>query len=257
MKIERVIKNVNFEKAKNKSLSLNTINMKNYIETTFAFILLIISFSCSNDDSVEFKSFNLEEKVALNQSTVLVTPFFQNLGGTEIIVTNNSLETKYSAESKKQFRFNGDFSSLSDFSVILKDGFLVLENDERYKISLNNDIAYITTPEFSGNINKANDVKSLKNIKTFILLTYLKEITSDNSKKITLESTLSNKASCSFWNTYYSIGVGLTQTAAQADLQYEVQDAINSGDANGCTQIGGAEAVAFSGGTVWAQAWCC
>jgi hypothetical protein len=65
----------------------------------------------------------------------------------------------------------------------------------------------------------------------------LKEITSDNSKKINLNSTLANKAPCSFWNTYYSIGVGLTKSAAQADLEYEVQDAINSGDANGCTKM--------------------
>jgi len=231
--------------------------MKNFIKTTFTFILLISSFSCSNDDSFELNSTNLEGKIELKKSTDLVTPFFQNLGGTEIIVTNDSFGTKYKAESKKKFKFNGKFSSLSDYTVILKDGFIVLENDERYKISLNNDIAYIKTPEFSGNINEANEIKSLKNIKTFILLTYLKEITSDNSKKISLNSTLANKASCSFWNTYYSIGVGLTEAAAQADLQYEVQDAINSGDANGCTKIGGAEAVAFSGGIVWAQAWCC
>lgn len=187
----------------------------------------------------------------------MVTPFFQNLGGTEIIVTNDSFETKYRAVSKKQFKFDGEFTSLSDYAVTLKNGFIVLESDERYKISLNNDIAYIKTPEFSGNINEVNEVKTIKNIKTFILLTYLKEITSDNSKKINLNSTLANKAPCSFWNTYYSIGVGLTKSAAQADLEYEVQDAINSGDANGCTKIGEPEAVGFSDGTVWAQAWCC
>ncbi|MFN4764114.1 hypothetical protein ACKGJN_13375 [Gillisia sp. Q332] len=242
---------------KRKSFIITKINMNNFIKTTFAIILLISSFSCSNDDSLKRESTNLEEKVELKTSTDLVTPFFQNLGGTEIIVTNNSFETKYRAESKKQFKFNGEFSSLSDYAVILKDGFIVLESDERYKISLNNDIAYIKTPEFSGNINEVNEVKTLKNIKTFILLTYLKEITSDNSKKINLNSSLANKASCSFWNTYYSIGVGLTESAAQADLEYEVQDDINSGDANGCTKIGGQEAVSLSGGTVWAQAWCC
>lgn len=231
--------------------------MKQLFKIAFAFTLLINSFSCSNDDYIKLDSTSLNEKVELKKSTDLVSPFFQNLGGTEIIVTNNSFETKYRAVSKKQFKFQGKFTSLSDYAVKLKDGFIVLESDNGYKISLNNDIAYIVTPEFSGNINEANEVKTLKNIKTFILLTYLKEITSDNSKKINLNSTLANKTPCSFWNTYYSIGVGLTEAAAQADLDYEVQDAINSGDANGCTKIGNPEPVALSGGTVWAQAWCC
>ncbi|UMB60413.1 hypothetical protein MHL31_15180 [Lutibacter sp. A80] len=227
---------------------------------TFTIIILIILLSCSNDDNqIELKSFNLEEKIELKKSTDFVTPFFQNLGATEIIVTKNTMGTNYKASSKKQFKFNGEFHSLSDFTVIFKDGYIVLERDERYKISLNdNNIAYIVTPEFSGYINQSNEIKSLKNIKTFILLTFLKEITSNNSKKINLELSLANKtASCGYWNTYYSIGVGLTEPAAQADLEYEVQDAINSGDANGCEKIGEPSAIPFSGGTVWAQAWCC
>jgi hypothetical protein len=59
--------------------------MKNFIKSTFAFILLISSFSCSNDDSLKLDTTNLDEKVELKKSTDLVTPFFQNLGGTEII----------------------------------------------------------------------------------------------------------------------------------------------------------------------------
>ena len=54
--------------------------MKNLLKTIFAFILLISSFSCGNDDSFELESSNLKEKVLLQKSTNLVTPFFKNLG---------------------------------------------------------------------------------------------------------------------------------------------------------------------------------
>lgn len=96
----------------------------------------------------------------------------------------------------------------------------------------------------------------------FVLNFYLNEIFAKVNKKISFSERqsaekVSEGGSCSFWNTYYCIGFGLTQSAAIADMNYEIADSMASGELLGCVQLGSAQPVAFSNGTMWATAFCC
>ncbi len=124
---------------------------------------------------------------------------------------------------------------------------------------MKNDKAFLITPEYKGFYEDA-DLKTLQNIKTFILVSFLNELTyTDN--KVELASIEKGMViideGCSFWDQGFSVGVGITSQSAQADLEASMADDISSGQTAGCTKIGTPEAVPWTNGTVWTQAWCC
>ena len=133
--------------------------------------------------------------------------------------------------------------------------------NENYYLTLDSkEEVFIHTPNYQGALNSL-PIDFQKDINVFILKFYLNEILTNADKKITfterqnIEASL--RGSCSFWNTYYCVGIGLTQSAAIADMNYEIADSQASGELLGCVQLGPAEPVAFSGGTMWATAYCC
>lgn len=201
----------------------------------------------------EVNLLNLETKYSSRKSSQEFSHLLYNLGVSELNVERKKDNLKLTAVSPKPFNYRGKKNYLSDYSIKLSQEHLILEQDSRYKVSISDqEIIYVETPEYKGIIQKAS-LDVLQDVKLFILLSYLNEVM-DNSD---FNSKLHYKNSCSFWDTVYSIGVGLTPTGAQADLQDSMEQDVSGGEVEGCTKMGEAEAVPFTGGTVYAQAWCC
>lgn len=162
---------------------------------------------------------------------------------------NENTGIVYSADVFKHFYFRGQKVFLSDFIVKRYDDTIIL--NERYSIEkkVNGEI-FIKTPSYVGNF-KEMPVEYKKDLNVFILEFYLNEIYSTDKSTFN-DKTKNNNGSrpCSFWNTYYCVGVGLTQSAA-------IAESTASGDLINCEKLGPAEAVPFTGGTVWATAYCC
>ena len=228
-------------------------------------VLSITFFSCDKENQLELENVeNLEllsNKITLKSSTDKTSQFFNNLGVIKIDIKKKGNETLVKVNSGKTFYFNGKSINLSNYSVKVNKKKVSLVEDDKYKIALKNNKAYLITPDYEGFYENA-DLKTLQNKKTFILLSFFNELTY-TSIKVSINSGdldanyAEAPASCGFWSTYYSVGVGLTSQAAQANLQYSMNGDIANGDTEGCRKIGVPEAAPFTGGTVWLQAWCC
>jgi hypothetical protein len=113
------------------------------------------------------------------------------------------------------------------------------------------------TPDYTGFYDEA-DLITRENVKTFVLIGYLNELLYTKEKfSFTETSNSLAKGGCSFWNTAYSVGVGVTPTSAKANLEYSLEKDVSSGAAAGCTKIGHPEPVPLTHETVQVQAWCC
>lgn len=136
---------------------------------------------------------------------------------TKIDVNKKDDQTIFKVNSGKFFKFRGKSVNLSDYSVKVNGKKISLVKDDNYKIALKNNKAYLITPDYKGYYEKA-DLKTLQNIKTFILLSFLNELTY-TSIKISVNSgrAYASRAPepCGYWSTYYSVGVGLTSQTAQ------------------------------------------
>lgn len=159
--------------------------------------------------------------------------------------------------SEKTFKFNNNSVNISDYSVNIDEKLITLNQDTRFKIGLIDNKAFIISPNYTGFYDKA-DLDTKKNIKTFVLVSFLNELLYDKEKMSVSENiNYIKKEGCSFWNQGFSAGVGVNSTSAKADLIASMEEDIASGATEGCRKIGEPEAVAFTGGTVWVQTWCC
>jgi|GEM_PF-2477654 len=227
------------------------------------FIFSAILFSCTNDLNNEENKVNLKNsnsiknaKLLVNKSTDLITDLSFNLGASNIILESNIVKF----DSKKGFYFSGKYFDLKNFTFKIDNNKLTLMNNSKYSIEINENLIYLTN-EYSHFLINEKNIELQRDINIFVLRIMLNELFIEKEKE-----SFSNKlppdgegngVSCSFWNTVYCVGVGLTQSAAIADMNYEIADAQASGDLLGCVKLGNAEAVAFSGGLAWATAYCC
>lgn len=238
--------------------------MKRILKSVLSILAIgVLIYSCSQEEQINLESENLNNleklsnRITLTETTSKVSNLFFNLGISKVDVTKENDVKNISLTSEKQFSFRGNSTNLSNYSVKVNDKIITLNEDNRYKIGIKNEKAYIITPDFSGFYDEAN-LSVKQNVKTFVLLGFLNELVYDKEKlDISKISNLALRGGCSFWDTYYSVGVGITPTTAKADLQASMEDDISEGETEGCTKIGGPGAVSFTNETVYVQAWCC
>ena len=102
--------------------------------------------------------------------------------------------------------------------------------------------------------------------KLFYLLLFFGEF-SDSNSKTNFETVQSehqeeystNGTGCSFWNTYYSVGVGLNQAAADANFIHNVKSDIlgEYSSHSHCWSLGAPERSNFAHVYYVSQAYCC
>jgi hypothetical protein len=234
--------------------------MRKLILSIFIFTTIFVSCNTEEDSNLNNESASkFVNMVELKKTSDNLTDFAYNLGVNKINVTNDGNILIYNINSSKEFIFRGEKINIGDYSIKLFENKISL-NDNYYLTLNSNKEIFMNTPNYQGALNSM-PIDFQKDINVFVLKFYLNEISTKANEKITfserqnLEASL--RGSCSFWNTYYAIGIGLTKSAAIADMNYEIADSMASGELLGCVQLGGAEAVAFSGGTMWATAFCC
>ena len=238
--------------------------MKKILKIALSILAIsVIIYSCTLEEHSESYNDNLNsleilsKKTTLNESTKEVSNLFFNLGVSAIQITKEDNKILLSLTSEKTFKFNNNSVNISDYSVNIDEKLITLNQDTRFKIGLIDDKAFIISPNYTGFYDKA-DLDTKKNIKTFVLVSFLNELLYDKEKMSVSENiNYIKKEGCSFWNQGFSVGVGLNSTSAQADLQASMEDDINSGATAGCRKIGRPQPVAFTGETVWVQTWCC
>jgi len=222
-----------------------------------------VIYSCTQEEQKDLAIENtnnleiLSNRTTLNESTNKVSSLFFSLGISEIDVIEHNDKKIINLSSERVFNFRGNSINLSNYSVSLDEKLITLNEDNRYKIGLVDNKAFIITPNYSGYYDET-DLITKKNVKTFVLLSFLNEIIFEGQKQSVLEySNFTLRGGCSFWDQVFSVGVGINNTSAQADLQASMEDDISGGEVEGCTKIGEPEAVPWTNGTVWAQTWCC
>ena len=133
-------------------------------------ILSITFFVCNKDNQIDLESENfdlLSNKVTLKSSTNSTSIFFRNLGVSNVIIETKNEEIFIKLNSVKTFNFRGAAINLSDYSVKFNGKEITLNEDERFKIGLKNNKAYLLAPSYRGFYGDAN-LKVLQNVKTII-----------------------------------------------------------------------------------------
>lgn len=238
--------------------------MKKFLKSALSIWAIgVLIQSCSKEEQLNLENENLNNletlsnRITLNETTNKVSSLFLNLGISEIDVKVKDNQKVVSLTSEKEFGFNGDAVNLSNYSVSVSNKLIILNEDNNFKAGIVENKAFIMTPDYTGFYDEA-DLITRENVKTFVLIGYLNELLYTKEKfSFTETSNSLAKGGCGFWDTYYSVGVGLTPTTAKANLEYSMEEDISSGDADGCTKIGKPEAVPLTNGTVQVQGWCC
>lgn len=222
--------------------------------------LTIVSFflSCSNE--VE-KSDN-ESVLISSTSKTLLNESLIKLGAREIVAENYKSQTIYHFETFRNFNLYGKSIDLSLYKFIKKNDMIFLNNNQNYKIKMINNQPYIYTPNYKGYL-KDNQKVFLDCDAVILMLFVINDNSSDQEKidaKLILNNVSKNQGGCSIWNTYYSAGVGANKAASLSNLEYNANDAIHSGDLNGCRLL----SVQAETSCAWESsmcvstiAWCC
>ncbi len=226
-------------------------------KTIFIVLLLCISSSSFSQD-------------VINNLTVN----FFHLGIKEIDLKKTEKGSEYSFVSFKKSYINNVFIDAKRFKVVSIDKTFFLQDElnsginDNYSITVNDkkEISNIATPTYQGRIENI-DQKLFDDVNFVFLYLFSNELFNDlNSPKISYDtfSRTSVSASgggavgCSFWDTYYSVGVGMSEAGAISHLNYVTNQAIQNGDLNGCTLISKkAEVDSYMGVHVATITWCC
>lgn len=216
---------------------------------------MVFTTSCSKEEKLENTNyeFDLKTSVTVQDNTYLVSSLFFKMGVTNIIVKPDNGSYKYSCNAQKVFYFNGDLINLSDYELELKNDFLSISGVDSYMVSLVNGLPYIITPEYKGLLHDAEDI--VFDNALFILLLYMNEITLSENKKGDFMIEKIDIKRCSFWDTYYVFGMGLSSSTSADRLESEI-DNHNMGS---CSPIGSTDTSCIWGshGCISTQAFCC
>ena len=227
--------------------------MKKQITISLIFLGLL-TFSCEkHDDQTADHSYDLQTHISIQENTSLVSNLFFKTGVTKIIVETANDESRFFSNTTKPFFLNGDVINMSDYEICLKGNFLKIGGIENYRVSMQDGKPYIVTPKFRGLLTDAND--DVLDNTLIILLFYLNELTMPVELKGDNMVINSQQKGCSFWDTYYVFGVGLSSSTATDKLDSE-SDEYGMED---CTLIGDADVSCIWGshGCVATQAYCC
>ncbi len=248
---------------------MEKIKFKHLLIIKITFLL----FSCSSENHSETDSSDkteiegsLSKFIQVSETTDLLSEPFLNFGISEMVVeqkkeilhfsvkkANNG--SKNEQQGYQNISINNHNIDLSYYEVILKDEFLSIGD---FKITIFNKEPFIVTPRYTGTLSNA---EALDDIESNVLLLYLIDLTSNTRNKQST-SNIILKSGCSFWNTWYSVGVGINSAAAMANLEHNrCNDFMNGGDLSEgvCTPIGLPDTTALvdDSFSVATQAFCC
>ena len=201
-------------------------------------------------------SFGQNENFSLiSKSTSTLSKGTINLGVKEILINGTSIKLS----TFKGFYLNKALVNLSNYDFKYSENILSFNNNNNYKIYSIKSQLYVETPKYKGILNNM-DIKLIQDDVQFkVLLVLLGELTAIESVKVTFDSMSKSAGggSCSFWNTVYSVGIGLSSNAAWADYNYSQADDINSGNLTGCVSLGSPEHSQIGVVHYVTKSWCC
>lgn len=241
--------------------------MNKIIKLSSLILVLSILFHACSEDSISTNEiisndFELNSELTLNKTTSKVSSLFFNMGVTSISVTKNNESTLYEFISEKTFFINGKSIDLSNYSVLLKNGMISINSTSNLNLTLFDGKPYVESSNYSGFLDSQEYFES---VDFNILLLVMKEITTDNDVKIDSQKALNsiqNRASCSFWDTYYVYNTGGNLSVATAGLDDEIAEhssGFNTLSVEGCSTIGDVNTSCLWGehACVASQAFCC
>ncbi|MDG2430889.1 hypothetical protein [Flavobacterium sp.] len=208
--------------------------MKKHEHLKILFILIILSFfsSCSNEQQK-----NEAENILISTtSKSLINESLIKLGARKIVAENYNSKTIYHFETFRNFNLFGKSIDLSSYKFIKKNNMIFLNNNQNYKLKMINNQPYIYTPNYKGFV-KDNNTVFLDSDAVILMLFVINDNSNEQEKidtKLILDNVSKIQGGCSVWNTYYSAGIGANKAASLSNLEYNANDAIHSGDLNGC-----------------------
>lgn len=231
-------------------------------------LAIIVFASCSKEESIvqEIEA-DLKSKITVNKSTSLVSEILYNTGLESITVNKKEKNLTYDFESKNKKQHqnlivNGMYIDLFDKSYILENDYIYLNGNKEIKLTFVGNEPFVKSNNFTGYLR--DNVELINDRNLIALLIVMNEITlNESSKFITLQDNNRNpnppsiERPCSFWNTYYSVGIGLNSSAAWSNYHYNNQNDTNSGDLIGCEAIGDPEHTSLGVVHYVTRAYCC
>lgn len=234
--------------------------MKKHENLKLLFILTILTFfsSCSTEE----KKNEAESVLISTTSRSLINESLIKLGAREIIEEKYNSKTIYHFETFRNFILHDKSIDLSKYKFIKKNEMIFLSNNQNYKIKMSNNQPYIFTPNYQGYVK--DNQKVFFDSNAVVLMLFIIDYNSSDQEKIDAKSILNNvsksQGSCSVWDTYYSAGVGANKAASLANLQFNANDALGSGELRGCKLLSSQAETSCaweSSLCVSTIAWCC
>lgn len=240
--------------------------MNKIFKLSLSVILAVICFGCSqekiNSDELNQKTYELESRIALNNTTSNVSELFLNMGVTAITVSENPNYKLYEFRTEKLFALNGNWIDLNEYPILLKDGMISFANKSTLNLTIYNNQPYIVSENYTGVLNSNNS--TLQSVELNILQLFMNEMITENNAKFdanfVYEQNSLRSSGCGFWDTYYVYGTGGSSSVAQANLQDSIaEDTGIGGDVQGCRAFGGNDTSCLWGNhaCVSTQAYCC
>lgn len=194
------------------------------------------------------------DRLTLNSFCLGIKEIKTNQNEYSFITFKKSFINATSIDAKNfKIRHSGNTYSLTDD--------LNPEVSNKYTISLDshNSISQIVTPYYSGRMELNEEL--LNDYHFVFLYLFISELYTDpQTEKLSYDSftVFSQRLGCSFWNTYYSVGIGASDAGALAHLNHTANNALHSGDLNGCTLLSTKpEFSSHFGVHIASIAWCC
>lgn len=253
-------------------------NKLGYFLTTGSLILLSFLVSCNNNDEVADNLDSKKESVQnslwskremskddfskINESTKLLSKTIINLGVKEIEKNGNF----YSFKTFRTFKIQDRFVNLSEFEFEYSDHILSFKKDKSYQIYSVANQFYLKTPTYNGMLENITAERINNDENILYLLLFFGEFTNDSSRTTFETVQIEHQAEystsgtgCSFWNTYYSVGIGLNQAAADANFIHNLKDDMwnEYSSHTHCWSLGRPEKSNFAHVYYVSQAFCC
>ncbi len=231
--------------------------MKKLILTTLSLGLLLIPYSCSNEEKVSLDENHpiseLGPKIQVNETTLLVSDLFFKMGVSKIEVQSENGIISYTLRTERPFYMDGELVNFADYDIFYFNDALSLAENQEYKISFLNDEPYISSPNYNGKLSEINEENINK--KVAIMSLFMREITMDFKEKHEYYSENNMNKSCSFFNTYYVFASGVSRSVSGDNLEGEIEKY----GMEGCTTIGGEDSACLWGDyfCLTSQAFCC
>lgn len=243
------------------------------LKNTLLLLLTISLFNCSdsNDLEVQNQQFDLENQLQVRSSTESVSPLFFQAGISKIEVSkiDNSIvfmpsNTTEQRHGLKNILLNGHSVLLSDYVVRLENGALYLNDQKDLQMTLKGDKPYLISDMYTGYLEDNNELLLDKNVS--VLFTFLNELIISQDQKVLYSEAMSNietmeannKTACSFWDTYYSYGIGLNKAGAYANFEHNLLDDLTDGGMGAnCTALGPPEHTSIGVAHYYTMAFCC